>query len=897
MGFVPSALAAPAAAGTVIGNQAVATFESGGQTFSVTSNLVQTTINTIAGVQIETDTIKSAVAGGSVFFPHTVTNVGNAADSYDLSIGSLGSGLTAAGIYSDGDCDGVPDTLTAISKTSSLNAGESTCVVARIDVGASATDSPTFKITAASTLTTAANYQSGSPARPNASNTDTVNVTTGAVLAFTKNMTLLEDLDGSRSVTPGDRVRVRFNYSNTGGSDAQNVAIFDQIPAELVYVAGSGKWSDGGTMADAEGAADHTNGQGQTIAYSVGADKVTATVSSVPVGRSGYIEFTTTVTAGAVGTIENTGTIDSDQTDLQTSNVARLVVDDGYSIAVTLADRAAGTSYADRPTADLPDNNYAAGGRQSSTDQDGLANDAVADVETPYLSASSPVLFEVIITNQSNTAQRFDLSAVAGSFPSGTTFTFASTSEGTALLDTTSDGRPDIEIAANTVAAFWARAHLPDGAARNAGQEPAWEATMTATPANKPGAANSTRLRVESAVGGGTVDLQNENGKAQGAEVASGGAPWTTVSTDPGKTAEFTLVVVNRRSVSDSFNLSYSGSNFAPGSMPDGWQVVFLNAGGDTVTNTGVIAAGSSATFTARVTPPGSARPGSTDVYFRASSASSASAVDTKLDRVTVSRVADLAIRSDQSAEAAPGGVVVISHTLENLGNVAVTGGAIGYDPAFPSFVETLWVDKNGNGVLDGADVQVAGIADINEARGAASFAPGESVLLFSRVQAPASAVGGLSETAKVVVGGSLTESGGAAVADANTANNAVTETVTVVSGNVVVSKEQALDAACDGAPDGNFTQAAQAANPGACIVYRVTAANVGAADANEVRIDDEVPAYTTYVGSSAAAAGGSLPAVALQPADGEPGALRSSHGTVNPGGTARLTFRVKIDE
>ncbi len=70
---------------TVIGNQAVATFESGGQTFSVTSNLVQTTINTIAGVQIETDTTKSAVAGGKVLFPHTITNVGNAADRYNLT--------------------------------------------------------------------------------------------------------------------------------------------------------------------------------------------------------------------------------------------------------------------------------------------------------------------------------------------------------------------------------------------------------------------------------------------------------------------------------------------------------------------------------------------------------------------------------------------------------------------------------------------------------------------------------------------------------------------------------------------------------------------------------------------------------------------------------------------
>lgn len=96
MAFASSALAAPPAAGTVIGNQAVATFESGGQTFSVTSNLVQTTINTIAGVQIETDTTKSAVAGGKVLFPHTITNVGNAADRYDLTTSDFGTAFPSS---------------------------------------------------------------------------------------------------------------------------------------------------------------------------------------------------------------------------------------------------------------------------------------------------------------------------------------------------------------------------------------------------------------------------------------------------------------------------------------------------------------------------------------------------------------------------------------------------------------------------------------------------------------------------------------------------------------------------------------------------------------------------------------------------------------------------------
>ncbi|MDW9636850.1 MULTISPECIES: hypothetical protein [Sinorhizobium] len=900
--FAPSALAAPPAAGTVIGNQAVATFESGGSTFTVTSNLVQTTINTIAGVQIETDTTKSAVAGGKVLFPHTITNVGNAADRYDLTTSDFGSGLSFVGIYADGDCDGVPDTLTSIAQTGSLNAGESACVVVEVNVAAGTTGSPTFKITAASTLTTASNFEAGTPNEPNDVNTDTVNVTTGAVFEFTKSMTLLEDLDGSKSITPGDTVRVRFDYSNTGGADATDVIITDELPAELTYVAGKGLWSDGGTMTDArEDEPDHTNGQDHEIFYSFDAGTAKATLSAVPVGRTGYIEFVGEVVTGAAGTISNTGTIGWEgNATPQTSNVARLVVDDDGAIGVTLADRAvADKSYAGRPAADGTDGAYDTA-PASSTDEDGTANDVVAYTQT-YLPSSSPIPFEVIITNHSNAAQRFDLSAAAGNFPPGTTFSFSATNEGAPILDTNSDGRPDLQVSANSVAKFFVRANLPDGAARSSGAVPAWEATVTATAVSNPAVSNRTRLRIESAVGGGTVDLQNANGLAEGQIVDNGSNAWTTVTASPGEAAEFTLVVKNNRSVSDSFNLSFSNTNFAPGSMPAGWQVVFRNDGG-TVTNTGVIARGASATFTAVVTPPATAAPGNTNVYFRAASASSAAVVDTKLDRVTVDQVVDLSIRTDQTAQAAPGGVVVMNHTLENLGNVAITDGSIGYDPQFPSFAETLRVDANGNGVLDSTDATVTSIANILTALDKAEFAPGDKVLLFSRVQAPASAVGGLSESAKIVVSSSPAVAGGATVTDTNTGNNSVTETVTVVSGNVVVIKEQAVDADCNGTADSgtafSFTQAGQAADPGACIVYRITATNMGTADATKLQIDDATPAYTTYVGSSGTATTGDTEAeLALQPVDGATGAIRSEHGTLSPGQVARLTFRVKIDE
>lgn len=900
--FAPPALAAPPAAGTVIGNQAVATFESGGQTFSVTSNLVQTTVNTVAGVSIETDTTKSAVAGGKVYFPHTVTNVGNAADIYDLTASDPGTGLSVSGIYADGNCDGVPDTASSISRTASLDPGESACVVIEVDIASGTTGSPTFKITAASTQTEASNFEAGTPNTPNDSNTDTVNVTTGAVFRFTKSMALLNDADRSDSPTPGDTVRVRFDYSNIGGVDAANVAVTDGLPNELVYVANSGTWSDGGTMTDTGGDTDHTNGQNHSISYVFDAATVGARISSVPVGRTGYIEFDATIAANAAGTISNTGTIDSDQTEEQESNEARLVVDNDAAIAVTLADTAAADpSYEGRPETDLPDGNYAEGAPTSTTDDDTLANDRITH-SSPYVSVGSSVPFEVIITNHSNAAQRFDISTDRGSFPAGTTFS-VTTASGAAILDTTSDGRPDIQVGANSVSKFFVRANLPPASARIR-TDSAWEATVTARAVDNASVVNSTRLALAGDVGGGTVDLQNDNGKAGGSNVDNEGNPWTVLDADPGETAQFTLVVVNKRAVADSFNLAFSNTNgpFAPGQMPSGWQVVFKDPSGGTVANTGVIAAGASATFTAHVTPPASASPGSTDIYFRATSATlysetaesgEVSIVDTKLDRVTVNQIVDLDIRSDQVAQAAPGGVVTMNHTLENVGNVAISKGPIAYDPAFPTFAETLWFDANGNAVLDESDKAVADIADIV---GSGSLAPGDKVLLFSRVQVPSGAAAGSSESANVVVSSSLTAAGGGSVNDRNPSNNSVSETVTVASGNVVVMKEQAIDATCDGTADGSFSQAGQTADPGQCIAYRITATNMGTANAESLRIDDKVPDYTTYVASSAPT-GGSSPAIAIEPAAGATGDIRSTHGTLAPGQSAQLIFRVKIDQ
>ena len=70
------AFAAPEA-GSVIGNQAVATYtNAAGDTITVTSNTVETIVQQVAGVTLTSDNSETIAPGGKAFLPHIITNDG-----------------------------------------------------------------------------------------------------------------------------------------------------------------------------------------------------------------------------------------------------------------------------------------------------------------------------------------------------------------------------------------------------------------------------------------------------------------------------------------------------------------------------------------------------------------------------------------------------------------------------------------------------------------------------------------------------------------------------------------------------------------------------------------------------------------------------------------------------
>ena len=96
-------IVAPAAqaltpAGTKIYNQSVATFEYEFRTYKVSSNLVETNVSAVYGIDISPSGgalnpahTARAVAGSPVNYRYTLTNTGNAVDSYSLGLPWLGA--------------------------------------------------------------------------------------------------------------------------------------------------------------------------------------------------------------------------------------------------------------------------------------------------------------------------------------------------------------------------------------------------------------------------------------------------------------------------------------------------------------------------------------------------------------------------------------------------------------------------------------------------------------------------------------------------------------------------------------------------------------------------------------------------------------------------------------
>ncbi|MEM1105528.1 MAG: hypothetical protein AAGH87_03985 [Pseudomonadota bacterium] len=249
-----------------------------------------------------------------------------------------------------------------------------------------------------------------------------------------------------------------------------------------------------------------------------------------------------------------------------------------------------------------------------------------------------------------------------------------------------------------------------------------------------------------------------------------------------------------------------------------------------------------------------------------------------------------LAFTPDQGETVQPGTTVIYPHLLKVP--VGLPGATLSFAQASSKGLGwTIWYDADGSGDLSGADTRWVN---------GGLLPSGDTLTFFAQAQIPADAANGYRD---------VTELTATVAAGAFSFSGRVTD-VTLVSrldaGEIQSTKAMAIDSDCDGAltdetPGDAAFDAFKAAEPGECIIYRVTYRNTGTGAVSDVTVQDQVPAYTVYLGGSAtyAATPATLTPGPLEaPADGARGAVSFAYdGALPSGETGAVEFGVRVAE
>lgn len=835
VGLLGLSLAAPPPAGVPIGNQAVASYEVSGVPYTVSSNIVYVMVQAVPDVLLEDDGTRVGAPGSPVSIPHTLTNTGNVADSYDLEISNVVGQITAGNIqiFLDANNDGVPDNNTPITEIGPLAPGQSIGLVVVTTLPANATGTQTYTITATS--------QSDGTVWDD--DNDTINVTMGAVIVATKAV--------SPSSGPAGTTGVQYTiaYTNDSTITATNLVITDLLPQYMTYVADSGRWSgSGATVLDDAAGGDPTDIEYDYDVTATGT--VTATIASVGPGVSGTISFRVDVDADApAGVVNNVATTKWTYGEVTTplegtTNVAPFTVLKDASLTFE-------------------------GDTVTTIPQGGL------------------VKFKNTLTNTGNATDTFNIEVAAPAagqaFPAGSVFTLISKDNATPLLDTNGDGIPDTgPVPAGGTYDVWLWVQLPAGYtgvdAVTGDSLGSWLVDKWATSTNDPSVKDDATDTLETIVPS-KVDLTNDSATGGGVGPGPEETPVNTeMGTPGGAPVTFSLWVTNEGSGADSWNLSV-GSTAAGAALPAGVTVVFLD-GTTPVTNTGTIAAGASKEITAQVTIAAGVTASPINLYFRVTSPVTGS-TDVKWDEITLPAMGrKITIQPDLVGQLTPGGSKEYTHTITNHGSVTEGGTASDITLATADntagFSSVIYWDTNGNGILDdGDDLLTDGLVPDE-------LAAGESRTFFVVVYASPSVALGVTNTTTI----SATTTGGTGT---EPPVDYAYDLTTTVPADLTVVKEQSLDGGA------TWTKATLDVEPGATVSYRITVLNRGPYDVEKVKITDQVPSYTTIVVDSYeySVAGGAATAATLS------GSVVSTPevALLSPGQTVVLWFDVTVNQ
>ena len=908
--FVPTLSAQIVApAGSVIGNQATATYtDSSSVSRQAFSNLVQTSVTQIYKGTLTQSQSKYATPGTQVLFPHTYQNTGNGPDTVTFTYPTVGSDLTNVHIYIDANGDGIPDNTTDLNNTGipvAAGAYVKVVVVATLTSGALKTDPAANFQLSLSAVSSGGGTVTGTP------NTDTVVYSSNGVINVTKSMS---------AASVGGLSTVTLTYTNTGNATATGVIILDPLATlgYFTYKTGTLVWN-GTSLADSAAPATGLAWTG----YSTNAPQ--ATIASVAPGVTGTIQYQVTVLAPTSypATFTNYAeyqyvdgggnTIPSSSTYINTNTVSLAF---GGSAAVKFTAASTGTYTAGNPAAGTPPPN-------TTPDTD------VITTPTTY-SQGATISWSQTITNKGQVSDTYNLTldtagagttldptiAAASQFPAGTTFQLYRADGKTPLTDSNGDGIIDsgpLASAGTTVVVV--SATLP--ATYTISSSTTLIVNIVATSTNATASNFATpglqdviqdEVTIVSTKNAG-VDVAANAADTIGNGVGTSGEAAGPYTGNPGAVIAIPFWIFNNGTsgAPDAYNLSFRYSTtdvsaltppltpFAtPGTTPPAigttipaWTVLIApNTGtscstyGAPVTASSVIQPAGNAEYCLVMQVPASYTSGT--YYFAVQAQSSGSGgIDQMAVKATVLAYPSVSISPNNQGTIYAGGTVSYKHVITNGGNVSET---VNFTTPTNSntggwTVAIFAADGTGNlGTL--SNPVIPGTTTV-------ALGAGASAIYYLVVQAPAGANPGDAD----LTGWGITVSGN------NSTAITVTDTTTVVSGQVKLVKSQWVDTACTHGT-ATFTTSNATATSGQCIMYQIVATNTGTTNATALTVADGAPPYTTYLGAFTPTAANtcSLTNPTVAALSGTSPFSYTFTGSMTPGCTATIAFEVKLN-
>ncbi|UBQ37871.1 DUF11 domain-containing protein [Acinetobacter johnsonii] len=906
--FVSSqAMAATPVAGTNISNVATASYtDNTGTTRTVTSNEVKTVVAQVGSFTLVQDRSVTTVPNGQATMSHILTNTGNGTDTFTISLADLDNHVSGSNtfdfaadkfaVYIDKNKDGVPDdavNLNAPGKTIELQAGEDVGLVVVATTPNTAITGQFDKLQLTATASKTNLYSASS-----INNTDTVTITSGAVVTITKAASI-------STAKVGEEIEYTLTFKNTGNAAATNVAIFDILPANVTYVGGSARYSGSATaLTDGNDAAD-------TYQYDLTNKRFLFNIASLAANTTGTLKFKVAVQSSALNSVNNTAYVDPNGKD------------DGSLYTITDVPTTPPTT---TPTGTTPSNEskvpvvgtYKGALNDTAasafTDTETAAGDGDDKIQLANSKVGVPVVFgqsttdgnKVVVHNSGDRVDTYNLmverdalaaSAALAAFsgtavlPAGTIVEILKADGATPATDTNGDGVVDTgPIQPGEKAQFVVRVTLPSSSAHPVGY------SFILASASITNSKKDTLQLSTGPVIGNSVDLVYKLDSTTEKGIGAGTTtPVESKTTPPAVPVIFDATIKNTGNVADNYIITVPN-------VPAGWTVEIFEKDGSgnctttKVTNSGNIAAGAAKSFCVTVTPPAGTPAGDTkNIQMNIESPSTGTA-DNITYEVKVAEKRGLSFTPDRQGQVAPGGTVEYVHVLTNSGNVIEGVSSkypleIDWSSTLSGANTSVYVDLNKNGKADTAELITGADADamnvslnnlLKGTNGADGLSQNESIQIIVKVEAPAIATAGVTDTTVVTFKPTGTN---------KPANVSVTDLTTINLGQVRLLKTQALGS-CTTAPTTGFDATNVSAKPGECVYYRVTASNDGNVNATAVVISDMVPSYTTYLSGSIKPATTATTAPTTTSKE-----VKYTVGTLTPSESATLEFGVKVDQ